>query len=166
MTCGTADPTRSKMQTLVELQPTASPVSSFTQIDGISEVGQALACHGRGSASFALYNGIVAVGVLGDQIVLDDRDLLPILQARPGLQTSAQPRRTRHRDPDLLRNHGLYADQRLDRPQTDAAELPADLGSWSASQSADSPARMNCLRISRSCSCNLPVHERCAGRCD
>ncbi|MEI7781477.1 MAG: hypothetical protein WCJ18_06080, partial [Planctomycetota bacterium] len=34
-TYGAADPRRSKMQTLVELPPTASAASGFTQIDGI-----------------------------------------------------------------------------------------------------------------------------------
>ena len=58
---------------------------------------------------------------------LDDRTLLPLLQARAGLPAPAEPRSPRHRDPDLLRDHRLHADQPLDRPQADAADLRDDL---------------------------------------
>ena len=58
---------------------------------------------------------------------LDHRDLLPLLQADPGLPASAERFAKRHRDPDLLRDHRLHVDQLVDRQEADPADLRDDL---------------------------------------
>ena len=51
---------------------------------------------------------------------LDDRNLLPPFQARTGLPTSVESFTERHRNPGVLRDHRLHADQPVDGAKTDA----------------------------------------------
>ena len=62
-----------------------------------------------------------------EAIWLVNRDLLPLLQANPGLPASAEPLQERHRDTDLLRHHRLHAHQPMDRQEADLAHLRDDL---------------------------------------
>src|SRR5208283_1433755 len=52
-----------------------------------------------------------------------DRNLLSLLQTRPGLQASAERLSGRHRDPGLLCTDRLHADPALDGVQADLADL-------------------------------------------
>jgi len=54
---------------------------------------------------------------------LDHRNLLSLFQARARLPSPAQPQPAGHRDPSLHGNHWLHADQPVDGPQTDAANV-------------------------------------------
>ncbi|NJN06025.1 MAG: transposase [Rhodobacteraceae bacterium] len=47
---------------------------------------------------------------------LDDRVVLPFLQARAGLPAPAEPSQERHRDSGLHRHHRLHVDRAMDRP--------------------------------------------------
>ena len=53
------------------------------------------------------------------RLPLGHRDLLPLLQADPGLPAPAEPAAGRDQDPGVLRDHRLPADQPLDRHATD-----------------------------------------------
>jgi Transposase DDE domain len=86
-------------------------------------------------------------------VPLYDRAVLPLLQACLGVSPSIERRSPRHRNPNLLCDHRLHADQPHHRTQTELAHLRDDLllldglggrrGAAGASSEAEKTRRLN-----------------------